>query len=279
MGKYIIVINILLKVINIICPILLGALIEVSTFTMVAIYVLIICIVQTVISFFVKSKRPEQSNFNIREYLKKLKEKTPVIKNIKTLYLIGIPYSLINVVSALLNINIMMHFGSNFSLGIITSVFSVVSIIVLILLNKFTKVGKRAWLLYSAAILQTLGAVVFAIVPNLITLLIYNFALAICDVIIITLYDLHRNKNLKEAGLYDDIAEHQCVVESIFQFGRIVTFTILILLGLIKSYLLFQIMFVVFMAVYAMTAVFMAIYEKRVAKTEKIEETIDMEKK
>ncbi len=279
MDKYILVINVLLKVISIVCPILLGALIEVSTFTMVAIYVLIICIVQTIISFFVKSKKPENSDFSIIEYLKKIKKKTPVTQGIKTLYLIGVPYSLINVVSALLNINIMMHFGSNFSLGIVTSAFSVVSIIVLILLNKLTKVGKRGLLLWIVALMQIAGAVIFTVVPNLPTLLIYNFTLAICDVIIITVYDLHRNKNLKEAGLYDDIAEHQCVVESIFQIGRIVTFSILILVGLVRSYILFQILFVVFMAVYASTTIFMACYEKRIIKKDKEKKAIDTDDK
>lgn len=266
MGNYIVFVNILIKIINVICPILLGALIEISTFGMAAICILVICIIQTIVSFFVKSKRPEKSNFNLTQYLRKLKENPQLAKNVKFIYLIGITYSCSIIVSALLNINIMMHLGSNFSLGLITSVFAVVAIIVLILLNKFTKIGKRSWLLILVACLQVTGTIIFSIFPNVPTLLIYNFTLAVCDVIIITIYDIHRNKNLKEAGMYDDIAEHQCVVESILQFFRVVSFAILIVLGLIRSYILFQIFFVVFMIIYAFTAILLMIYERRCNK-------------
>lgn len=261
MDKFVVVMNILVKVVSVVCPILLGALIEVSTYSMVAIYVLIISLVQTVISFFVKSKRPNESNFNVKQYLKKIKENPQLFKKVKSIYLMSIPYGCTTIVSALLNINIMRHLGSNFSLGLLTSVFALVSILVLILINKFTKVGKRSWVFITVAVMQIVGSVVFSIVPNLATLLIFNLGQAVCDVIIVTILDVYRNKNLKESGLYDDIAEHQCVVESIFQIVRICSFVLLIILGLIKNYILFQIFFVLFMAIYAFTALLLMRYE------------------
>lgn len=263
MGNYIVVINIILKVINIVCPILLGTLIELSTYTMVAIYVLIICIIQTIVSFFIRSKRPAESDFNVIKYIKKLKNNPEIAKNVKFIYLIAITYSFINVVSSLLSINIMMHFGSNFSLGLITSVFACVAIVVLILLNRFTKVGKRAWLLILVGSMQLIGAIVFSIIPNVATLLVFNFTLAVCEVIVITVYDIHRNKNLKEAGLYDDIAEHQCIIEAILQIGRIIEFTLLIVMALIRNYVLFQISFVFFMVLYTLTPILLMVYEKK----------------
>lgn len=74
MDNYAIVLMILTKIVSVVCPILLGALIEVSTFTMVAIYVLVLSVIQIIVSLFVKSKRPSNSNFNLKEYLKRLKE-------------------------------------------------------------------------------------------------------------------------------------------------------------------------------------------------------------
>ena len=263
MGKYVVTVNILNKIISVICPILLGALIDISTFSMVAIYVLIISIIQTIISFFIKAKRPKESNFNVRQYLKKLKENPENFKQVKSIYLMSIPYAFRTITTSLLSVNIMMHFGSNFSLGLLTSVFALVSIVVLILFNKFTKAGKRSWVFYVITALQILGSVVFAIFPNLITLLLYNFGMTVCDVIMITMMDIYRNKNLKENGLYDDIAEHQCVVETIYQIIRVLSFALLVLLGLIKSYLLFQIFFVVFMVVSAITTIMLMVYEKK----------------
>lgn len=269
MDNYAVVLMILTKIVNVVCPILLGALIEVSTFKMVAIYVLIINIIQTIISFFIKSKRPNQSKFSIRQFLAKLKNNSIDIKKIKTVYFISIFYGLTTICSVLLNVNIMMHFGSNFSLGLVTSIFALLSVVVLLLLKKLTKVGMRNWVFIIVSFSLFAGGIVFSIFPNVTTLMIFNFGLTVCDVIVATIYDIYRNKNLKESGLYDDIAEHQCVIESIFQFVRIVTFLILIALGLIKSYVLFQVMFVVFITIYAVTPILLMLYEKKFCKNDK----------
>ena len=99
--------------------------------------------------------------------------------------------------------------------------------------------------------------------PNIITLLIFNFGLIVCDVIVATIFDIYRNKNLKESGLYDDIAEHQCVIESVFQTVRVCSFLILIFMGLVKNKILFQVFFVIFIALYALAPILLMIYEKR----------------
>ena len=263
MDKYVVVTNILMKIVKVVCPILLGTLIEISTYTMVAIYVLIICVIQTFISFFIRAKRPDDSTFNIKQYLKKIKENPQQFKSVKMIYLMSIPYAFVSIVTALLNINIMMHFGSNFSLGLITSVFAVVSVVVLMLLKKLTKAGKRGWLFLSVATVQIVGSVVFSIWPNIGTLLAFNLGLTVCDVIIVIVFDMYRNKHLKELGYYDDIAEHQCIVESIFQSVRVCCFLFLIVLGLIKNYILFQIFFVLFIAGYALTSILLMLYEKK----------------
>ncbi len=262
MNKFVFAIMILHKLVSVVCPILLGALIEVSTFSMVAIYVLVLSVIQTIISFFIKAKKPEESNFNVKKYLKKLKEDPKKYKKVISIYLICIPYGLATITTALLNVNIMMFLGSNFSLGLLTSVFAILSCVVLILLNKFSKAGKRAWIYICIALMQIVGTLIFAIMPNMVTLILFNIGLAVCDAIIVTVVDLYRNKNLKECGLYDDIAEHQCVVESIFQIVRILSFSLLIVLGLIKNYILFQIFFVIFMVLYASTAFLLIRYEK-----------------
>lgn len=262
MDSYAVVLIVLIKVINVVCPILLGALIEISTFSMVAIYVLIITIIQIVVSFMIKSKRPTNSGFNIVEYLRKLKNNTAVNKKIKLIYLTAMFYGATTVVSSLLSINIMMQFGSNFSLGAITSIVAVSAVITIILAKKFTKFGHRAWLYIGVGVAQIIGAIIFVFVPNVVTLIIYNFAVVICEAVISTFFDVIRNKNLKEAGLYEDIAEHQCVVESIFQIVRIVTFLLLMFISLLKNYILFEILFVIFIVINAISLFLMVKYEK-----------------
>lgn len=262
METFAVVITVVGKVVNIVCPILLGMLIDISTFSMVAIYVLILTLILITISFFIKAKRPDNSSFKLFHFLKNLKQNSNFHKKLKMLYLICVFYGFSILLGNMINMNIMMQFGSNFSLGAITSVFSLIAVVILILMNRFTKLGKRFWLFVFSGIVPLISGIVFAVVPNMITLIIYNLCQVVCDVVIGTSFDIYRNKNLKEAGYYQDIAEHQCVVELIFQMLRIITFGCLIFVGVIKSYVLFYILFVVSIFAYTIVAFLLVKYEK-----------------
>lgn len=118
MGKFIVIANIFSQIINAIVPIILGALIEISTYTTVAIYIAVICVIQIIISFFIGAKRPEGSNFSLRDYHTKLKANPILFNKIKFLYIILFFYGMSTIINTLLNICIMMQFGSSFSLGV-----------------------------------------------------------------------------------------------------------------------------------------------------------------
>ena len=268
LDNFAVVLMILTKIVSVVCPILLGALIEISTFSMVAIYVLVLSVIQTVVSFFIKAKRPSESSFNLKQYFKRLKQNIKLNKKVKTIYIMSIFYGITSVVSALLNINIMIHFGSSFSLGTITSVFALLTIAILILMKRFTKFGKRSWIFIVASLLQIITTIIFVCIPNVITLIIYNLGYAICDVIVATIFDIIRNKNLKEGGFYQDIAEHQCIIESIFQITRCLSFTTLIVVSLFKNYIIFQVLFVIFMILYSITPLMLMKYENNEKKEE-----------
>ena len=85
-DKYITVSNILKRVISIVFPILIGYLIDVSTYTTVAIYVLVIVAIQFIFSCLIKSQRPENSVFELFKYLKALRQKTEDTQRIKRFY-------------------------------------------------------------------------------------------------------------------------------------------------------------------------------------------------
>jgi hypothetical protein len=158
----------------------------------------------------------------------------------------------------------MIHFGSNFSLGLITGVCSFIAIIVILLFNKFTRFGKRYFIFLLSAILPTISSIMFAFLPNAVTLIIYNICFYASDVICATVFDIIRNRNLKESGFYNDIAEHQCIIETIFQIARISSYALLILLSLFKNFVLFQIMFVVFNIVsYLLMAIMLGKFEDK----------------
>jgi len=276
--NYTFLLRIFTKSISVICPFLLGMLIDVSTFSTIAIVVFFIAVIQIIISFFIKAQKPENSDFKVLGFFKRLKENKPLRKKLNSIYLISVFYAFNTILSMLLNVNIMMQFGSNFTLGFITSIIALLSILILIVFNKFTKIGKRTWVFILGACLTAVSALVFAFVPNYITLIAYNLIFVVNEAIVGTIFEAIRNKNLKEAGFYQDIAEHQSVVESIFQIVRIITFVLLICISLFKNYLIFQISFGVFALLFLVMNILILLYEQKERKEIEQEETNSLNK-
>ena len=264
--KYVVLSMILQKFIYIVIPLALGALLDISTFSQVAIYIAVIAAIQLGISFGIRSQRPEGSNFSFKRYFNKLKQNPELAKKMKLLYLGAIPFGLSSVVGVLLNISIMLQFESNFSLGWLTCVFSVASAIFLVVLNKFTKAGKRTWLLCIISTFPIIGSVSFAIWPNMATIIIYNLLNAISNITYKSIYDIYRTGNLKEAGFYSEIQEHQTLSETIFSVSRTISFGILLLLGLSQNLILFKVYFCLASCFYLLTIIVLIIYERKFIK-------------
>ncbi len=263
MKAYLVSGNVVGKLMDVIFPIVLGALIEVSTFAQVAIYVFVLCLIQIVISFGVRSKKPENSNFNLRQYFKDLKQNQTVNRKMKMIYWISFAYGFTTIITTLVNICIMMEFGSNFSLGIFTSIFAAVAIVTILIVNKVSKVGKRQILLCFVALIPVVFAILFAVMPNIYTLILYNFGNSAGWIIYRTIFDVHRNANLKEGGLYDGITEHQTFMEILFNVSRIISYGVMMLLGLWQNLIAFKVFLVLMICMASFTVILLLIYEKK----------------
>ena len=270
MSKFSTFSMILQKTINVVFPVTLGALIDVVSYSNAALVVLAFCLVQIVVSFMVKSKLPTNSDFNLKAYFKRLKEKTELNKRLKFLYAACFVYGTNNAVSTLVNIYIMVMFGTNTSLGTITSFIAVAVIIMTYLVGRFSKEGKRTPLYLSMAIIGALSVVLYLIMPDKWSIVLVNFILSIGAAVFKLMFDMYRNKYLKEYGRYDDIAEHQGVIESILQICRVVSYSLIMLVSFAKSMLLINITFAFFAALFISNLIIFLIFEKKFAKTETI---------
>jgi len=259
------------RIIEIVCPIALGAIIDVTTFSETAIIVLAISIIQVGFSFGIKSQRPEGSHFSLKEYFEILKQKNETSTKIKKIYLMSLVYGTTTLLATLINVCIMLELGSNLSLGTLTSVFAIAAMISQILIKSFSKPGKRNILYIISAILLTISAIVFVIDITIVTIIILNATIAITSVLYKYLFDLYRNKILKEAGLYDQIAEHHTIVESLINIARIATFGIVMLVALTRSMIAFKTYFLIMILLSALLHILLMCYERK-------HETITIEK-
>ena len=227
---------IICEITNITVPIILGGIIDSSKFSTCAYIVVAIGVLELFLSIFIKSKRPENSGFNLRGFIKDVKDKGYEGKLVLWIVVIGGFYGFTNVLTTLKTIIIMFEFGSDFSLGIITSIVAVVTLLVIIFIKKFTKTGNRAVLFWISALLPIPAT--FLLVFNVCktTIIIYSFINAICMVIHALSYDVIRNIILKKLKLFDDIAEFQCSIECYMEMSRVLVFTIMIIFGIVGAY-------------------------------------------
>ena len=262
-GKYVTLSMVLQKFVYIVFPITMGALIDISSYSTVAIYVLVIAIIQIGISFGIKSRKPEGSHFDLKGYFVKLKENPEIGKKMKMLYIAAIPYGLGTIVGVLLNVSIMLQFEKSFDLGWLTTVFSIVSALFIIVINKLTKKGERSWLFVVTGILPLIGSISFSVYPGIITIIIYNICNAISNITYKTVYDIYRNGNLKEAGLYSEIQEHQTFTEVVFNGMRVIAFALMLISGLVKNIIFFKVFLCICSLTYTFTLIALMIYEKK----------------
>lgn len=259
------------KSVSIVGPILLGTLIDFTSYSIVAIIVFIVCLVQFLVSFGIKSVRPQGSNYSISNYIKKLGKNPEVKKKIQLIYVACGLYGSVTLLGTLVNVCIILEYGSNMSLGMLTSIISIVSIIALFLFNKCTKAGNRKTILVILCLILCGCSTLFAFMINKISLIIYNIGYAASIIVIEYLLDVYRNSTLKEAGLYSEISEHQTFVEVLLGISRIFCYLIMMGVGLLHNEFAFNILFIFTAIMASMIFVVFLVFEQKYISKNKID--------
>lgn len=224
------------KAITIIIPLILGKIIDGESFKISAVIVLILVAIQLVLTIFIKSKRPENSHFSFKEFIgdaKKLDKKQ--LEVLKLSYFSGVLYGMTRLVSPLNTIMIMIFFGSNFSLGVFTSIFAVAEMLLLMFYKKFTKFGERNIFYILSATLPMVVVSIMIFKMSKATLILYTLFYMLSIVLFEFSFDVMRNQMMKKFNMYDSIAEYQCSVEASLQVGRIITFLLVALVGALTA--------------------------------------------
>lgn len=261
-GKYVTLTTVLLETINTICPILLGILIDVTTYSETAIIVFVLCAIQFGLTYGIKCQRPKDSHYSLKEYKQQLKL-SPVAKELKFLYIICLVYGVTSLTSMLINVYVMMNFGSNFSLGAVTAIYSLVAVLSILLLKKFTTPRNRkpVFILFTSLII--LAGLVFVIKPCKATVIILNIVIAMTAILHSDLIETYRFSILKKAGLYDQIAEHQTVIENRFNISRTLSFIFLLIVSFFKNDLVLSIFVMLVLTILSSVQILLLFFEKK----------------
>ena len=266
MKKYSIISTIVTNAINVVVPTILGLLIDVSSYSTISIYVVVLTAVQFVISLFIKTKKPNGSKLEMKKYLRYLKENPEDRNKIKYTYINGLLAGIKTTYKIDIIILTIFAFKTNLSLGVLSSIFSLITIGLLVLYRKTEhspKVNKLAVYLIIGT-LPFVACILFNFWSTKAMFVLLNCFLTIAIYFSDYFGDAERDAIIKNLGKFEFIAEHNIIIES-FKYGvSIFVYLIFILIALIGSMTAFKILLIIMIAVSPYK--FFVMYKQRVVR-------------
>ncbi len=249
--EYNLFITILVNLVKIIVPTLLGFIIDFSSYSFASICVIIVTIASFILTFFIKSPKPENSQFEMKKYLLFLKENKDIRKKISYTYLNAVLAGFKNGYKIIVVILTIYTFKTNLNLGIFTSLFSLATMLLLIIYKKTDKHPKISqFLIYLiVGLLPFVMGIIMCLWLNKITLTIFNFCLTIAIYFGDYLGSVERDAIIKLVKKDEFISEHQCVFETTTCLFRVVCYSLFIICGIFGGELAFKIFLCAILAI------------------------------
>lgn len=232
------------KTLKILFPIVFGVSIELTSFSYIARIVVVISFIQFCFSLLIKdtevSKNKQYSLKEYLQYLMKLKDKK--INNVfKLVCLDGIVSYLLETIVTIL---IVMNFKTSISLGFLTTIFSVFSIISIFIFNNRMKNRKLIFKICSVFIIIGVCALLFDI--NKISVIIYNLCNSIFLVLLVNNCEHIRYNSIcnNKIIMEDYMEEHQVYVEVLLNITRVLAYVVLFVASLFNNMVVFKILLI-----------------------------------
>ena len=243
------------SVLSILFPLLFGSLIYATGFLKSLMIVLIIVVLRIILSFIFKDTNIPQSNkVNFKEYFKLTKKDKRFKQLGKTEIFNGITYSE-GAFSYIVTIYIIKVFSNSFSLGIFTSIFSVITSIIGILFAKFIKKEQYIPTIKISTTLTVISLCFMIFKCNTITIILFNLFQTISK----TMMELVNNSNQANLCNIEKIkkeykVEYWLTFETYLVIGRIIGNSIFILMAYTNSNIIIM-LFVVFLILFANSSI------------------------
>lgn len=255
--------KILGKLINIIAPIILGTSIELYSFTKIALYVFILSLVQIILTLLIRVdiNNLKQEKYNYKNFIQCIRNNK--LTKIKKYNLAGMAYGIVeSSISTLIIIITMMTFKTSFSLGVLTTIFAICSMISLMLYNKFYNNKTSKLILILCSIIVVLGVLGLLIDINKTTLIIYNFCYIITFCIFDVVYNTRKGNLVKECKIENYREEYIGYTSISIGSGRIIGYLLMLIVSFTSNLIFFKVLLVIVTA-------FAPIYCYLIYKTEK----------
>ena len=259
-NKFISFKSIISKILRIFFPIVFGVSIELTSFSYVAKIVILLSITQFIFSLFIEDKaKTYDKKYNLKEYINLVKNND----KFKTVYKLCICDGIVNyLLETLIVILTVMTFKTTISLGVITTITAICSILSVYI---FQYKLKSNWKILKICNIMMISSVLLLLINiSKPTIIIYNICTAIFLVILSNTGDTKRYEIVSENEIVvkDYIVEHQVVCEVILNITRIIAYILLFIISLFNNIILFKILLL-------LVTIVILIYSKLLIKLKK----------
>lgn len=257
--------KILSTIVKIVAPLVLGSTIELYSFTKIAIYVFVLSVIQIIISIQIKpnefnSTDEQTEKYDIKAYLKELQKDRK--SKLNAYYKSNLVYGIIeDPMSTLVTIITIMTFKTSLNLGILTTIFSICSIIALYLYKRYYNKNNSKIILAICSTLIFIGAIGLVINIQKSTLIVYNFACTVSLCIFDVIFNTQKGNLIKECNIEKRNVEHVMLNGLYTDISRVIGFSFILIAGLINNMIVFKILLLII-------ALFVPLYSKLISNLE-----------
>ena len=244
--KFVATKKVLDKVINVVAPVVLGTSIELASFNEISIYVFALALIEIAITLWIKqpSISKSQKIYNMEAFKWKIKEEN--LEGTRNFARAGVAYGIFEkTISKIIIVITLMTFKTEMSLGILTTVFSLCSMLAILIYNKLDtkKTYKSIFNVLSIAIIFSVIGLFLDI--NKITLIVFNFCYMVGFGIYDVVYNIKKANIVVDENLEEYKEEYLAYVTASISCGRFIGYSMMLVAGVLNSLLFFKLLLVV----------------------------------
>ncbi len=234
--NYMVKLFITISVVGILFPIIFGSIITITNYILTAVIVLFISLIQIILSFFITDNHNgDLEEYNLKKTWLELKKNKQVINCLAGEFFIGM--NICNgALETVMVILILNSFKTNINLGIITSIATLLSILVVKIYGLIYNKRDDKKVIIISSIIPVISLIMFLILKTNTTVIIYKFSYVIFAEILslvrkIKIFNLSNSKIVNKSNQ----CEFNAIREVTLNVGRVTGYTLLLLAGLTQS--------------------------------------------
>lgn len=231
---------------KVLIPFLLGSIISMKSFETTAIIILILSFIQILLSFklkFIRTNSSENKKLNLIKEINLIKTNKKVERFYMMKFLKGMAYE--GALDTAVTLLIIISFNSDFSLGIITSIISLLAMISSYIYKKVKNQDKMNILIIISCIIILASSIILVFITNQYTIIGYNLIFAFFLQFIMVAEEVQTLKFTNSDIINDsNRVETYVLLEMFLNAGRVISYILLFIVGIYNKLYLLEILII-----------------------------------